>query len=348
MLRAVFPDIIENDNLKRRLAADICDGSLSHAYIIEGEQGCGKHTLALEIAAALACKSKDKENTSLPLPCKSCPSCRKILSRKSPDIIFVQKESDKSHIGVDSIRCVREDVSLVPNDLEYKIYIIEDAHLMNHQAQNAFLLTLEEPPSFAIFLLLCENSQALLETIKSRAPILRIRTLSDETVSQYITEKKPEAKILKETDKEAFDALILSAKGSIGKALRLLSETDREQILFDREIANSFLEIASGRKNGKRTVKLIESICKIPREQLMRQLQYIEDAVRDLLILKKSDKVKLSFFTDTEYAYDLSSKFASLPLANMYKAIRDTKEHICANGNTRLSLFVLAIKCNLI
>lgn len=346
MLKASFPDIVGNDALRCRIAADVCSDTLSHAYIIEGAQGCGKHTLALEIAAALACENKNEDG--LPLPCGHCHSCRKILEGKSPDVIYIHREKDKAQLGVDVIRALRENVRLLPNDLEQKIYIIEDAHTMNVQAQNALLLTLEEPPKFVVFLLLCNNTQTLLETIKSRAPILRMRPVSDDAISDFICKKHPEAINLRSNDKDTFNSLILSAEGSIGRALDLLSEKERAPIIRDRGEAQGFLEAASARKSGKHSVDIVTSFAQKPREDILKILQYVENAIRDLLLIKKSETLPLCFFTEREFAYELSSKFSSSTLMNIYHAVEDAQKRLSMNGNVRLVVFTLAVKCRLI
>ena len=166
-MREYLSCVAGNEALRARLGGELARGAISHAYIVEGEAGCGKHTLARAIALAMACEQREGEG---PFPCMSCPSCRKILAGNSPDVITVSREEDKVTMGVDVIRALREDVPLYPNDLDIKLYIIEDAHTMTTQAQNALLLTLEEPPPFVMFLLLTERADALLETIRSRAP----------------------------------------------------------------------------------------------------------------------------------------------------------------------------------
>ena len=139
-MKKAMPDIVGNQALRERLCRDILSNSLSHAYILEGADGSGRHTLALMSAAAVACENKDDSNT--PLPCGVCPSCKKILERKSPDVIFVGPQG-KTSLGVDSARFIKEDVYTVPNDLDHKFYIIENADKMTSQAQNAILLTLD-------------------------------------------------------------------------------------------------------------------------------------------------------------------------------------------------------------
>ena len=183
-MKPVFSDVVGNTALCQRISSDILLQNLSHAYILEGAKGSGKHMLAWRIAAALACDKKEDANA--PLPCMSCPSCHKLLGGNSPDVIFVNR-GDKATLGVDAIRELKRDIWIAPNDLSAKIYIIEDAHTMTEQAQNALLLTLEEPPSYALFLLLTENAASLLETIRSRAPTLRTEPIEPDEIDKYLS-----------------------------------------------------------------------------------------------------------------------------------------------------------------
>ena len=340
-----FESILGNDELRLRLANDIREKTLSHAYIIEGPRGVGKHTLALNLAASLACENAG--DASRPLPCLNCPSCRKIIEGKSPDVITVKREEDKTSMGVDIIRDLRSNVRLLPNDLDTKVYIIEDAHLMNEQAQNAFLLTLEEPPKFVVFLLLAENSVSLLETIKSRAPILRMRPLSDDIVAKHILSSEENAREIKENSPEEFDEIIKLSGGFIGQAKELLDEKTRRPLLAARHMAKSFILQMTERKNGKKAAEMIESFSK-KRDELSRLLSEIELAARDLLIVKKSENMPLCFFTNEDEAAELSFKFNSGAIMGLLQNIYEAKERLCSNSNVRLTLFELAIKCGLL
>ena len=151
-----FGNIAGNAALRTRLAAEIKSGCFPHAYIIEGEEGSGRRTLGRSIAAALSCANPDR------LPCGECPACRKIFGRKTPDVISVVPEQGKVSIGVDIVRDVQREVIALPVDFAYKVYIIEDAGKMTPEAQNALLLTLEEPPAFAVFLLICRSASTCL------------------------------------------------------------------------------------------------------------------------------------------------------------------------------------------
>ncbi len=340
-----FESILGNEALRLRLASDIREKTLSHAYIIEGPRGVGKHTLAKNLAAAISCENSD--DPSYPLPCLVCPACRKILGDKSPDVITVSREEDKTSMGVDIIRDLRNNVRLLPNDLDTKVYIIEEAHLMNEQAQNAFLLTLEEPPSFVVFLLLAENSLSLLETIKSRAPILRMRPIPEKTLERHIVSIEPRAKELKESSPEEFYEVIKLSCGYIGQALELLDEKTRKPLLAARHMAKDFVLQMAERKNGKRAAEIIEGFSK-KREELLRLLSEIELAARDLLAVKKSEDPPLCFFTNEDEAAEISFKFKSGAIMELLGNIYEAKERLRENSNVRLTLFDLCVKCGLL
>ena len=189
-------NIIGNDDLYNYFTSCAKNSSLSHAYILLGAKGTGKHTLANLIAAAVNCENKFDSNTEI--PCQKCSSCKKIFSNNSADLIYISREKDKASIGVDPIRFIKTDIAVLPNDGDFKVYVIDEAHFMTPQAQNALLLTLEEPPSYVIFILLCEHTETILETIKSRAPILRMKIPPKDEAIKYLKENHPSIKKKKE------------------------------------------------------------------------------------------------------------------------------------------------------
>ena len=155
-------------------------GRVSHAYLFSGEPGSGKKLISSLFATLLECR-KSSEN-----PCFACESCRKAVNMNHPDIIYVHHEKPDV-ITVDEIRSqVVSTVGIRPYESEYKIYIIDEAEKMNPQAQNALLKTIEEPPVYAVIMLLSSNPDALLETIRSRCVRLNLRAVSDEEVLQYL------------------------------------------------------------------------------------------------------------------------------------------------------------------
>ncbi len=337
-----MPNIVGNLSLKKRLCKDVLSASLSHAYIIEGEQGSGRSSIALFTAAATACERKNEGV----IPCSLCPSCKKILEGKSPDVIFVNSNG-KSSLGVDAARFIKEDVFITPNDLEDKFYIIEDADKMTIQAQNAILLTLEEPPHFVHFFLLCENSVSLLETIRSRAPTLRTQPIEEEDIDRYICTNDPRAKELKERSQEEYSALLRASGGSIGKALELLDAKAWNTLKEKREFAKRLLRAALKRSSDAEMLALL-SLFSSKREIFSEQLSILSDGLRDLLMLKKSEDVRLCFFSDKNEATELADSTSSAFLISLQAAISTAIEENKRNGNIRLIYTKLAINAKLL
>ena len=345
-MKISMPQMVGNERLRHRLRDDVLGGTLSHAYLLEGPSGSGKHTVAWLLAAALACESKSEEG--VPLPCGKCPSCRKILEGKSPDIITVGRE-DRATLGVEAVRRIREDVRTMPNDLDFKLYIIEDAHTMTPQAQNALLLTLEEPPSFVRFLLLCENTQTVLETIKSRAPVLRTESIPPERIAEHLCREDLTARSLRDSAPSEWQEVLLAADGCIGRAKQLLDPKVRKPILARRRLAREYLDATL--TNRDRATRMI-AFCNAAgnkRDEVNELLLTVETAIRDLLLLKKSETAPLLFYTDREDAIALSDRIAAAGLLRMYENCEEARCAIAIrNANTRLTLMELALRSGMI
>lgn len=335
--------IIGNKTLCERLYSDIKSGTLGHAYIIEGKSGSGRHTLAKNIIASLACTSGGDT-----LPCGECKDCRDIFEDKCPDVFIIGKE-DKASLGIDAIRSLKSTIMAVANNLEFKAYILEDADTMTLQAQNAFLLTLEQPPTRVYFFILCENARSLLETIRSRAPIIRTESLSDDEVDAYIRSEKVEksvsdaAKSLKSSQPDEYDTILLSSNGSIGRAIELLSPKTRKPILASRELAINFISSLLRRTDSEPPLMLFSSFS-TKRDEVINQLEYIKNALRDLILLKKSESVPLCFFPDRESAMDTSSMFVERRLISAFDEVSRAQSLLSANANVRLTLTDLLAK----
>ena len=343
-MRPILSDVIANERLRARLGNEIIAGKLSHAYILSGERGFGKHTLALHLAAAVACERKT--DAGAPLPCLSCPTCRKILAGNSPDIIYVNR-GDKATLGVDPIRELRQDVYIPPNDLSVKVYIIEEAHLMTTQAQNAFLLTLEEPPAYVLFLLLCENPALMLETVRSRAPVMRLEPVENELILQHICQKVPEAKRMWESDRATLEEIVVAADGSIGRALELLDPKLYKPLSDRREIARTFARLCASPKNAGDTMRFLNSLG-TRREELIEQLSTILLCLRDLLLSKQTENAPLCFFSDREEASSLAYAFTTPALLTLCDGVSEATDRLRTNANVRLTVTAMAQECNLL
>lgn len=334
-MKASMPSLVGNRSLRSRLCNDILNRTMAHAYVLAGPRGSGKHTIAMQYAAAIACERKD--DASAPLPCGVCPSCRKILEKKSPDVITVEK--DGQSVKVEQIRNLQTDVRKVPNDLDDKFYIIEDADTMTTQAQNAFLLTLEEPPSFVHFFLLCETEEALLETVRSRAPVLRTEPIPHEEIRAHLLRTAPEAARL---SPDTLDELLAIADGSIGRALELLDDKEREPFVKQRRNAQSLVENAL----SKKMPALIELINLLPakRDELFPILSAAQTALRDLIALKQSETAPLCFYTNRETATESSYRYSLAAMLRLFDNLADAEDRLARNANVKLTLSAMIAK----
>ena len=156
----VFDDVIGQDHIIRTLKNQIKENSMSHAYLFCGTRGTGKTTTAKILSRAVNCQAGDQDH-----PCNQCPSCQSILDSSNLDVIEIDAASNNS---VDDIRELRDTVKYTPANSKYKVYIIDEVHMLSQGAFNALLKTLEEAPEHVIMILLCENENKLLDTVLSR------------------------------------------------------------------------------------------------------------------------------------------------------------------------------------
>ncbi len=302
-MKDIFPSVVANSAIKEHIGFDIAKGRASHAYIIEGPAGSGKHTIARQIASALSCLNRGSAES--PLPCGVCDNCRKIANNNSGDVVYVNKE-DKASIGVDAVRGIRDGLYVMPNDSDFRTYIIEEADKMTPAAQNAFLLSLEEPPSFVVFLLLTEDRQKLLETIRSRAQIVRTELIKTDPMREYLLSTQS-GKMLSKRSPDEFDKILAMSGGVIGKALMLLSDSEESSSYKRiREIAESLVSyICKGRKAD--ALKAILEAKLSSALEAREMLNLAANAVRDMIAVKRSADTELLFYVTADEAFAASS-----------------------------------------
>ena len=343
-MKEAFGAVIGNEALRERLACSVLEETLPHAIILEGPKGSGKRTVARLTAAALLCERK--KDPSAPIPCMSCPACRKVLEDKSPDVIYTGLE-DKATIGVDAVRFLREDVRILPNDSDHKIYVISDGDRMTPQAQNAFLLTLEEPPAYAHFFLLCENAGLFLETIRSRAPVLRTQPVSREEMDRYLCEHDRRAAQMKLSDPKGYAELLCASQKGIGQALEYLDPKTFAPIKQLRTLATDFVRAVIHTPSPSAILPMLPRFS-TKRDLLRVQLSALSDALRDLILLKKSENAPLSFYADREEAMELCDGISLPALYRLNGAVIDAMEENNRNANVRLCLTKMLVEAQLI
>ncbi len=315
--RSVFPALLGNDRLKRTLSYDFAAGRSAHAYILEGPDGSGKHTAARQIAASVLCERRT--DPSVPLPCGTCSACRKILRGLSVDVLSVSNNG-KATIGVDAIRTIRESLYITPNDGDVKFYIIENAHLMTVQAQNALLLSLEEPPPYVMFLLLCTDATVLLETIRSRAPVIRMERFQPDRLEEILTEQTGSR------DRDRITAAAHLANGAIGQALALFESGEAERKRYDT--AREFVDLLLG---GRKSEAIAYALTRLPKErQDTREIiQLAESAVRDLIAVKKG--APPLFYANADAIPQAARSVSVRSLADLCDALARADADLAAN-----------------
>lgn len=343
-MRKAMTEIIGNKALCERLTRDVASGMLSHAYIVEGVTGSGRKTIALNVAAATVCKNRD--NSELPLPCLQCENCRKVLGKKALDVIFIKDET-KATVGVDVARFIREDVRIVPNDFEDKFYVIENADKMTPEAQNALLLTLEEPPSFVHFFLISNNAESLLETVRSRLMTLRTQRLDDETIEEYICSRDARAAQMKLAAPTELAQLIKASHGGIGQALAFLEPNAWKPIKERRELIGELLSKALSKASPRDIAPLLLKFSQ-KRETLLDELSMLTVAVRDLIAVKNADSPHLEFYCDLNEAIELSDKATLSSLYKFYGCIDQAITELEQNANIKLSLTKFALSTEIL
>ncbi len=325
---AVFENLLGNEYLKATLAPALAEGTAAHGYILSGPSGSGKHTAARLMAAATLCENR--KDTKSPLPCGRCGQCHRILSDISTDVLWINR-GDKASISVEQIRQVRQTLYIPPNDGEKKFYIFEDAHTMTDQAQNALLLSLEEPPPFVHFLLLTEDHAALLETIRSRAPVLPMELFSPDFVLDWLQKNLPG-----QAAAETLQGAAVLSGGALGKAMVLAGpEGEKSEPMRMRTLALALLEGIF----DKRTSDVLATLpgllpSSVTRESLCLAFRMLRQACRDLILKKKlgGDTAGM-FLLGDEPVCRHGNRWSVARLFALYDCCETTLARLEANGS---------------
>ena len=334
-----FPDFVGSDALRARIGDAVRRNRLSHAYLIEGPEGSGKRTFARMIAAAVSCERREDDDA--PLPCGECPSCKKILSDRSTDVHYLDR-GDRATVSVDAVRDLRREMALSPTELDVRFFIIDDADAMTPPAQNALLISLEEPPAGVLILLLAESADGLLPTVRSRVQTLRLEPVPPEDVRKYLLRVSPEARKLESEGGGKLDAVIAASHGRIGVALAYLTPKREAALLKMRETVQNVIAAAA---SGARYADVCRAVFALPskRTELAAHFVPLIEAIRDLIVLKRSPDAPLLFYVDRAGARELADRADYLRLVKIYDACCDASDAVDANGNVQTVLTSLAV-----
>ena len=321
-----FEEILGNEMVKDHFKKAIANHKISHAYILTGEAGMGRKSIANAFAMTLLCEKGGSE------PCMSCHSCKQVMSGNHPDLIYVTHEKPGS-IGVDDVReQINDTIMIRPYSSYYKIYIVDEAEKMTVQAQNALLKTIEEPPAYAVIILITTNQEAFLPTILSRCVQMKLKPLKDFTIRNYLTQN------LHIAEKDA-DICAAFARGNLGKAIHLaLSDEFRE--LFQKVMVLV--------KNvGTMDISMLLDCIREMREQnfdIGEVLDLMQLWYRDVLMFKVTKDMNLLIFKD-EYKMinETGEKVDYAGLEAILAAIDTARTRLNANVNMELAMELLLL-----
>lgn len=328
---AGFQDILGHEQIIEHLQNAIKTDKVSHAYILDGPDMSGKKMIADAFAMTLECEKKGTE------PCMECHSCKQALGKNQPDIIYLQHEKPNT-ISVDDIRSqINNDIGVKPYSSPYKVYIVDEAEKMNVQAQNALLKTIEEPPAYAVILLLTNNAEIFLPTILSRCVRLSLKAVPDEKIKAYLMENY-------EVPDYKADVCVAFAQGNVGKAIELAESED-----FN-EIKNSALQLIK-RLDDIELYEMTEAVKQISNYKLKINdyFDLIMIWYRDVLLYKATADVNKLIFKEEVYEIKKEASRSSYGgIENILEALEKAKIRLNANVNFNLviELLLLTIKEN--
>lgn len=326
-----FKDVVGHKDIINYIRNAVREDKVSHAYILNGERGAGKKMLANLFAATLLCEKGG------PDPCNECHSCRQAESGNHPDIIKVTHEKPNS-ISVDDIReQVNNTIMIKPYQGPYKVYIIPQADMMTTQAQNALLKTIEEPPEYAVIMLLTENADTLLPTINSRCVMLKLRNIKDTLIKKYLMET------MQVPDYKA-DMCTAFAQGNMGRAIMLANSEHFNEI---RDEAVQLLKYI----NEMELSEIVQAVSRITayKLEINDYLDIIMIWYRDVLLYKATkDMDKVVFKDQIKYIKERAKRSSYEGIELIIESLEKAKARLKANVNfdLEMELLFLTIKEN--
>ncbi len=302
----------------QKLLARIEQKNLPHALLLTGHRGIGKQRFAQQLAELLLCNEK------LPEPCGECKGCRLIAAGTHPDLRIVTPPEDKHVIGVDQIRELSHYLSLTALYSGYQVVLITPADLMNINAANSLLKTLEEPPANTLLLLLSERPAALPATIRSRCQVINFEKPAQESALSWLKAQQPDL------DRQIAKTLLALAEGAPLRALEMANKdviTQRSEMLEDLE------KVAAGRCDP---VEITKKWLKLGKKE---SLYWVYGWLVDMVRMKVA--VQPPYIANADVAPRLSKIAANIELSQLYKRLDQVSEALRLADNQSLNAELL-------
>lgn len=337
-----FDEVVGQDVIVKTLQNALLNNKIAHAYLFSGPRGTGKTSIAKILAKAVNCEKSPTDN-----PCGVCPTCVAIQEGSISDVVEIDAASNN---GVNEIRELRDKVKYLPSLGKYKVYIIDEVHMLTSQAFNALLKTLEEPPAHVIFILATTEPNKVPLTILSRCQRFDFRGISKKDIIRKLDEIRTHENIL--ITNEAISEISRLAEGGLRDAISLF---DQAVAFSDGEITLEDVYKVSGSVSKDNLLHLLTDILEKKASEALKLLnEIIEDGkeipkvVSDLVMLLRDILVEKNVVFDTEratlYLEDFSKKFSNDKIYFYLDILNKTQNDIKWTNQKRAYLELAIIK----
>lgn len=325
-----FDDVVGQDSIVTTLRNSIINKTFSHAYMFFGPRGTGKTTISKIFARSINCEEPIDGCT-----CGKCPKCLHSFEKECVDIIEIDAASNN---GVDEIRELKNKISLVPAELKYKVYIIDEVHMLSIGAFNALLKTLEEPPEHAIFILATTDPQKVPETIISRCQCFSFKRISENAIVDRM-------KFITENENISIEADVLHdiAKFSDGGMRDALGLLDKLSSYTDKKItSDSFAELNGTITKGN-LEKFVDNIFSNNIGEILTYIVDINNSGKNLIqvIIQLLDYLQDTLFS--YYVNNVELKYPVDKIISLANVINDKLFDIKKSSNPRIYIEMLLI-----
>lgn len=319
-----FNEFVGNEFLKNQFIHMAKSKKIPHSIILQGNAGLGKCTFAKLIAKLIFCEN------FFDTTCDECSNCKKIDNDVHPDLIFPETSGALETYNIATVRKIREDAYVLPNDANFKVYVFKDADNMNTSAQNALLKVIEEPPKHVIFIFTCKKSTSFLDTILSRSQVFSLNAVDKSKAVEFIAKKVPELSI--EVIKKSVDDF----NGNIGKSLEFLKSDGK----------NEAMTVAEGILKALLTPNEFEVLRAV--SQIKSDKNFFKQVLNNMLLILR-DAMVFNYITVLETSADLarqiSKKISTKKILKLMNLVNEMNDLIFYNVNQNLLTTYLSSSC---